>query len=148
MQPEIVELEAHEVCELRRLILRPHQSASDCSHASDRAPGTLHVGATIAGHLASIATILREPLEGDPSDEDWRVRGMATLPEAHGLGLGGMVLRPCIEHAEAKGARLIWCNARSPAVGFYQRFGFEVRGDEFQLPDIGPHYVMIRSTDH
>jgi GNAT superfamily N-acetyltransferase len=145
MQPQIVDLGAEAVCELRRLILRPHQSVSECSHQSDHANDTLHVGATVAGHLASIATIVREPFGPDPSNADWRVRGMATLPEAHGLGLGGMVLRPCIEHAEKRGARLIWCNARSPAVGFYKKFGFVIRGGEFRLPNIGPHYVMVRT---
>ena len=145
MQPEIVELAPAAVCELRRLVLWPHQSVSECSHESDHAYDTLHVGATVAGHLVSIATILREPLGEVPSDADWRVRGMATLPEATGLGLGGMVLRPCIEHAEERGARLIWCNARAPAVGFYKRFGFVIRGREFSLPNIGPHYVMVRT---
>jgi ribosomal protein S18 acetylase RimI-like enzyme len=145
MQPEIVQLEAPEVCSLRQLMLRPHQLVSACSHPSDHAHDTLHAGATIAGHLASIATIVREPLRDDPSAADWRVRGMATLPEAHGLGLGGMVLRSCIEHAESQRGRLIWCNARTPAVSFYRRFGFYVRGDEFTLPNIGPHHEMVKN---
>jgi GNAT superfamily N-acetyltransferase len=145
MQPEIVQLRADEVCSLRQLMLRPHQLVTDCSHPSDHAHDTLHAGATIAGHLASIATIVREPLHEDPSEAEWRVRGMATLPEAHGLGLGGMILQSCIEHAESRGGRLIWCNARTPAVSFYRRFGFDVRGDEFMLPNIGPHYVMVKN---
>lgn len=144
MEREIVLLETDAVSPLRRQILRPHQRVFECSHPSDYTHDALHVGATVAGHLASVATIAREPFGEDPSDTDWRVRGMATLPEAHGLGLGGLLLETCIKHAEQRGARLIWCNARTPAVGFYRRFGFEVHGTEFQLPNIGPHYVMVK----
>ena len=36
----------------------------------------------------------------------------------------------------------LWCNARLHAVGFYERQGWKVEGDEFDVPDIGPHFVM------
>ncbi len=38
----------------------------------------------------------------------------------------------------------MWFNARTPAVPFYRAHGFQVRGEEFILPDIGPHYFMWR----
>jgi hypothetical protein len=36
----------------------------------------------------------------------------------------------------------VWCNARSPVVGFYAREGFATEGEEFVLPSIGPHFLM------
>jgi hypothetical protein len=36
----------------------------------------------------------------------------------------------------------VWCNARTPAVGFYEKLGFSTIGEEFELPPIGPHYLM------
>jgi predicted GNAT family N-acyltransferase len=39
----------------------------------------------------------------------------------------------------------VWCNARTPAVGLYAREGFAIEGEEFELPEIGPHVVMTRS---
>jgi predicted GNAT family N-acyltransferase len=36
----------------------------------------------------------------------------------------------------------VWCNARTPARAFYERAGFRTVSDEFELPEIGPHYVM------
>jgi predicted GNAT family N-acyltransferase len=37
----------------------------------------------------------------------------------------------------------VWCNARTPARGFYERAGFAAVGEEFALPDIGPHFLMV-----
>jgi hypothetical protein len=41
----------------------------------------------------------------------------------------------------------VWCNARTPARGFYERAGFAVEGEEFELPEIGPHVLMTLALD-
>jgi ribosomal protein S18 acetylase RimI-like enzyme len=73
----------------------------------------------------------------------YQLRGMATAPEARGLGLGRALVRECAAFTRANDAQLLWCNARSGAVGFYRKFGFEVMGGEFEIPDVGPHFRMI-----
>ena len=72
---------------------------------------------------------------------------MATAPEHRGTGVGGQLLRACIAHAESDGGLLMWCNARTPAVKFYERFGFLCSGDEFDIPGIGPHFVMMKRME-
>jgi GNAT superfamily N-acetyltransferase len=72
----------------------------------------------------------------------WRIRGMATEPEARGRGAGTAVLNALIAHAAAHGAIRIWCNARIGARSLYERAGLEVVSEEFEVPRIGPHYVM------
>jgi predicted GNAT family N-acyltransferase len=68
---------------------------------------------------------------------------MATDPETgRGLRAGALLLQACITHARTSGARRIWCNARTPAVGFYAREGFSTEGPEFLMPSIGPHFLM------
>ena len=37
-----------------------------------------------------------------------------------------------------------WCNARTSAAGYYEKIGFVIASDEFELPDIGPHVLMVR----
>jgi predicted GNAT family N-acyltransferase len=49
-------------------------------------------------------------------------------------------------YAAEHGATRLWCNARTPAVGFYERHGWTTVGEEFDVPPIGPHYRMVRST--
>jgi hypothetical protein len=36
----------------------------------------------------------------------------------------------------------VWCNARTPAVRFYECAGFSVASDVFELPRIGLHVMM------
>ena len=82
--------------------------------------------------------------DGEPGD--WRVRGMATAPHARGRGAGSAILRALVEHAIARGATRVWCNARTPALTLYERAGFVVASDEFEPPHIGPHYRMELSV--
>ncbi|MDQ6607642.1 MAG: GNAT family N-acetyltransferase, partial [Actinomycetota bacterium] len=74
----------------------------------------------------------------------WRVRGMATAADARGQGAGTAVLDELVRHASERGALRVWCNARTPARSLYERAGFRPVSDEFQLPEIGPHFVMER----
>jgi predicted GNAT family N-acyltransferase len=41
-----------------------------------------------------------------------------------------------------RGGGLLWCNARVPAVAFYERAGFNTRGEVWNDPQIGPHIAM------
>ncbi len=38
----------------------------------------------------------------------------------------------------------MWCNARSGARTFYERAGFCVEGEEFEIAGIGPHFLMAK----
>jgi GNAT superfamily N-acetyltransferase len=79
---------------------------------------------------------------------DWRIRGMATAPQARGRGAGTRVLQALVQHATNNGATRVWCNARTPALSLYERAGFVATSDEFETPRIGPHYRMeLRTTD-
>ena len=91
-----------------------------------------------------IVSLYREPRPGGPAD-GWRIRGTATEPDVRGAGYGAALVAACVEHAAASGGGELWCNARMGAVGFYRRLGFDVVSDEFDIPGIGPHVVMVRS---
>jgi GNAT superfamily N-acetyltransferase len=67
---------------------------------------------------------------------------MATRRDARGRGAGSRILEALVQHAIEHGATRVWCNARTPAHRLYERAGFAVASDEFELPHIGPHYRM------
>lgn len=132
---------------LRQRVLRPHQTIADQVYEGDGAPGAAHFAVfaedVAGGQPIGIASITPEPHPVSPAPGDWRIRGMATDPDAgRGVGAGARLLQACLDHARAEGGARVWCNARSPAVGFYARAGFTIEGDEFELPAIGPHFLM------
>ena len=34
---------------------------------------------------------------------------------------------------------IFWCNARVTAFGFYEKMGFTILGEAFDIPNLGPH---------
>lgn len=122
---------------LRQAILRPHETIEQLS--ADEPAGAFAVGAFDRDELVAVGSIAPD---GDPGA--WRVRGMATASHARGGGAGTQVLSALVGHAREQGATRVWCNARTPARSFYERAGFRVVSDEFELPQIGPHLVMER----
>jgi ribosomal protein S18 acetylase RimI-like enzyme len=124
---------------LRREVLRPHETLEQLA-ARDRADA-FGVGGFRDGELIATGSIVREAMPGgDPAANEWRVRGMATSPQARGQGAGSAVLAALIAHARDQDADVVWCNARTPALNLYRRAGFVVVSDEFELPPIGPHF--------
>jgi GNAT superfamily N-acetyltransferase len=58
-------------------------------------------------------------------------------------GIGRALLRVAERELAAEGGpRLLWCNARLGAVGFYERLGWTVVSDVFDIPTVGPHRIM------
>ncbi len=145
---------------LRQSVLRAGLPPEACIFPGDDDPATTHLGVVRGDDLLAIATLMREPLPvsvpdpaasaGDlpagalPDAQACRLRGMAVAPEVRGQGIGAALLRACFAHAWAAGATRFWCNARTPAVPFYERHGLRTSGGEFDIPTAGPHRLMYR----
>lgn len=129
---------------LRHALLRPHQPAAAAVYPGDTDASTLHAGAFAGGELVGVGSVYREAPPGEDDPDAWRLRGMATLPAVRGRGHAGALLAACLGHAARLGGSRLWCNARTPAAGFYARHGFTREGAEFDLPPIGPHWFMQR----
>ncbi len=138
MAPLVRAIPVERTRELRRAILRPHETLEELAAAEP--PDAFTVGAFAGDELVAVGMIAPDGTAGG-----WRVRGMATIAEARGTGAGGAVLEALLAHAEGGGGARVWCNARTPAIPFYERAGFSVVSGQFDLPSIGPHCVMERS---
>jgi len=145
---------AEEVRPIRHRVLRPEQPFDSTVYEGDDLAETVHLGAfdeeaaggdrLLGPRLVGIASLYHEPRPGPGSVDGWRLRGMASVPEAQGRGFGMALLIACGDHVAGAGGAELWCNARRTAIGFYRRGGFEVMGEEFEVPGIGPHVVMVR----
>jgi ribosomal protein S18 acetylase RimI-like enzyme len=139
---EVRAVTARETAALRQLVLRPFLTVEEVLAQSDDAVSiAVYDGDTVI----ACASPRPEPMPEDPQPNDWRLRGMATHPDLRGNGHGAAALDAAMDHARERGGARMWCNARSPARGFYERHGFEVRGEEFEVERIGPHYLMWRA---
>jgi len=130
---------------LRHRVLRGHEPIERLRLPSDADPRSANFAAIDSDTGEVVGTAVVFP-EAPPWDVDaagaWRLRGMATAEGWRSKGVGAAVLAAVIDHLTAEGGRLLWCNARLPAVNFYERAGFARLGEEWDEPFIGPHVVM------
>lgn len=70
-----------------------------------------------------------------------RLRQMAVSNNLQGKGIGRALMNFAENIARDRGFKKLTMHARKTAIGFYERLGYEVCGDEFQEVTI-PHYVM------
>ncbi|MEE8526261.1 MAG: GNAT family N-acetyltransferase [Thermoanaerobaculia bacterium] len=138
---KIQRITAAEARPLRHRVLRPHQPLDACVYPDDDHPDSGHFGVLLDDELVGAASIYQQSDAGD-DPAAWRIRGMVNLEEVRGRGYGGALLEACLRHAADHGGRRVWCNGRSTVAGFYERFGFSVKGEEFDIPGLGPHLVM------
>ena len=134
---EVRVVDPSETADLRQRVLRPTWTREQMLAASDPVP---NIAVYVDGAVVATANVRPEGMEGDEREGDWRLRGMATEPDLRGRGYGAVALQAALDHAREHGATRVWCNARTPAMGFYLRHGFTVVGEEFDLPEGGPHY--------
>lgn len=128
---------------MRHRILRPWQTLSEMDYPGDRDAQTIHFGAFDGSALLGIGSIYCEPWPKDPQPGDWRLRGMAVDETARGGGIGAAILAACARHIASHDGKRLWCYARTPACGFYERFGLEVRSQVWDGGGIGPHVDMV-----
>jgi predicted GNAT family N-acyltransferase len=127
---------------LRAAVLRPGLPVELAHYEQDEMSTTVHLAALDgADEVVACSTWSPEPWDGRPG---WRLRGMATADSVRGQGVGGLLVEAGLEVGVAVGAEVAWCNARTGALGFYRRFGFEPVGEEFHVQHAGPHYRMWR----
>ena len=144
---EIRPITAAETLPLRLSVLRPGRPVESAHFAGDDSSGTRHFGAFREGRLLGIASLYAVEMPEHRGVPSFQLRGMATVPEARGAGLGRALVRACVQFARENGARLLWCNARTSASEFYKKLGFQIVGSEFDIPDVGPHFRMIFPLD-
>jgi predicted GNAT family N-acyltransferase len=72
---------------------------------------------------------------------DGRIGRMAVLGEWRRRGVGAALLEALLEQARKRSMRHITLHAQTHAAGFYRRFGFSERGEEFSEAGI-PHVEM------
>lgn len=76
-----------------------------------------------------------------------RLRQMAVQNNLQGKGIGASMMNFAENVARDAGYRKLMMHARKSAIGFYEKLGYKVTGEEFQELAI-PHYVMEKKISH
>ena len=133
---------ADDVLPLRNEVLREGRlTLAECRFPNDEAEGAFHLGYYIDDELVCIASFHPQTYK-EYKGIAYQLRGMATAEAWRGRGLGNRLVNFAITYLRGQKVNYIWCNARKKALQFYLGVGFEVISPEFDVPGIGPHYVM------
>jgi GNAT superfamily N-acetyltransferase len=165
IHPVLGEIVVREVPEeltlaLRQQVLRPHQQPDELVLGGSPDDGTANFAAlTAGGDVVGTAWVARHatPEQMAPvmkaarvlglSQNQWRMRCVATRADARRGGVGAAVLAAVLDHIAERGGGLLWCNARMGATPFYLSNGFETFGEPWDEELIGPHIVMWRLVE-
>jgi len=112
----------------------------------DDDPETFHLAALVpAGQVVGVVRFHPQPCPWRPDDDGaaWQLRGMATDPAVRGAGAGRALVTEGLRRVAELGGRLVWCDARAAASGFYERMGFTVATEPYEIAPIGRHLGMV-----
>jgi GNAT superfamily N-acetyltransferase len=141
---EIALVDVADTYPLRRSVLRVGMPHVPVENSEDSVPGAFHLGARPigGGPCMAVASFAPQETPWRPGRRAYRLRGMAVDPKLRSTGIGRRLLAAGADRVRALGAEVLWANARSTALPFYQRFGMAPAGEEFL--EIGiPHRVVV-----
>jgi ribosomal protein S18 acetylase RimI-like enzyme len=139
---DIRKISAQETFTVRHPMLRKGKPIESCQFDGDDLGSTSHYGLYEYNKIEGVISLFENNNSLFADNHQGQIRGMAVLENNQGKGFGRLL----VEHSEnvmkLQNISLIWFNARINAVGFYQKMGYEIIGNSFEIPNIGVHYVM------
>ncbi|MFT3947420.1 MAG: GNAT family N-acetyltransferase [Agriterribacter sp.] len=130
-------VEYQQMIDLRDEILRKPLGLYFDPEELDREKDDVLIGAFEEDKLIGCCLITRS--EGNTC----RLRQMAVSSNLQKKGIGASLMTFAENIARDKGYETLMMHARSSAVGFYEKFGYKVLGNEFYEVTI-PHYTMCK----
>nr|WP_207190471.1 GNAT family N-acetyltransferase [Galbibacter mesophilus] len=110
----------------------------------DTIEDTFHVGVESNGEIVGTVTFIKNSEDVFKEANQYQLRGMAVLQKYQRKGLGELMVKKAESLMLQRGGAFIWLNAREVAVLFYKKIGYEKFGNSFNVPGIGPHFLMYK----
>jgi GNAT superfamily N-acetyltransferase len=107
---------------LRREVLYPNEQLADMAMEED--DHGYHFAAFQDNLIVAVVSLFKH-------EKDWQFRKFAVIDAAQGKGTGRELLHYITDFVLKENAKLLWCNARLSAIGFYNKFGFSAVGEVF-----------------
>jgi ribosomal-protein-alanine N-acetyltransferase len=142
--------------EVRYEVLWPHlESAEEARIDIDESKGAIHLAASNGEEVVGVASLFLQNCDMFPrcfeGDKVYRLRAMGVLDKVRGNGVGVAIINEAVKILKDGDVKVLWCDAREVAWGFYERCGFEFASNEegyecdaYTVPNIGLHKMMYR----
>lgn len=143
---EVKEILAKQTFAIRKEVLRKGMNLST-QFSGDEDIDTFHLGIFENKELVGIASFMKSN-NILFTQEQYQLRGMATIDKVRGRGYGKLLLQDAITKLRDKKIEILWCNARVVALEFYKKSDFIVQGNSFEIPQIGTHYLMFKKINN
>jgi predicted GNAT family N-acyltransferase len=127
--------EYQQMVKLRDDILRKPLGLRFTPEELENEKDNLLIGAFEDGNILACCMLVEE------KSDVVKLRQMAVLNVVQGKGIGRALMQFAENLARDHGYKVLTMHARKNAVGFYEKMGYKVKGDEFQEVSI-PHYEM------
>ena len=139
---EVKRISANDTYQIRQMMLRQGKPITSCHFDSDEDEQTFHLGAFTDGKLVSVASFFFKNNNSFEIENQYQLRGMATLENFQRKGLSRELLNVAFPVIKQNFCDLLWCNARIEARPFYETVGFKAVGEVFEIEGVGPHILM------
>lgn len=144
MTTEIKLIQALETYPVRHPVLRTGKPIATCRFEGDDLETTQHLGLFANHQLVGVVTLMESTHALFQEKKQFQMRGMAVLNEFQGKGLGARLVEKAEQFVQNQACEILWFNAREIAVPFYQKMGFKIIGEPFDILEIGKHFVMYK----
>jgi len=108
---------------IRQLAMYPEKEITDMELPEDW--DGMHFGLYHQYELTGVVSLF---IDGTTA----QFRKMAVLPDDQGKGFGLQLLQYLVDYCKSQGIKNLWCNARTSAIGFYKKIGFEIVGEPYE----------------
>lgn len=140
----IAQVSVEKILPLRQQLLRPGKSLDESTFPNDKAENSIHLAVLNGEKIVGVASLMQENSKQHRSKNQYRLRGMAVSPESQGQHLGKALFEESLRLLKKRNVSFLWFNARIAAVDFYKKQGCQLLGEEFMIPDVGPHFLMAK----
>ena len=124
-----------QMLKLRDAVLRKPLGLSFTPEDLEKEKENMLIGAFEEDRMLGCCMLVRE------QPEIVRLRQMAVLNDLQGKGIGRALMNFAENLARDSGYKIIRMHARQNSVGFYEKVGYKIKGDQFIEITI-PHFVM------
>ena len=130
--------EYNQIIQLRFSVMREPLGLGFTKEELDKEKDNIHIGAFEDEELLGCCMLTKV------SNDTLQLRQMAVKNNLQRKGIGGSILSFAENLTRDRGYKTIMMHARDTAVGFYEKFGYKVKGDPFTEINL-PHHIMEKS---